>query len=40
VLSFDGGVFFGLAGDRNVIADMDEVAGDLEGALAEQLAAA
>jgi len=40
VVSYDGGVFFGLAGDRAVIADMDEVAADVEAALAEQLAAA
>jgi hypothetical protein len=40
VISFDGGVFFGLVGDRTVIADMDEVAADLEAALAEQLASA
>jgi diacylglycerol O-acyltransferase / wax synthase len=40
VISFDGGVFFGLVGDRGVIADMDEVAADLDAALAEQLAAA
>ena len=26
VLSYDGGVFFGLAGDRDVIADIDELA--------------
>ena len=39
VVSYDGGVFFGLAGDRAVIADMDEVAADVEAALAEQLAA-
>ena len=37
VVSYDGGVFFGLAGDRDVLADIDEVAGDLEAALAEQL---
>ena len=39
VISCDGGVFFGLVGDRGRIADMDEVAADLEAALAEQLAA-
>jgi WS/DGAT/MGAT family acyltransferase len=38
VVSFDGGVFFGLAGDRRVIADMDEVAADLQTALDEQVA--
>ena len=30
VLSYDGGVFFGLAGDRDVLADIDELAADLE----------
>ena len=40
VLSYDGGVFFGLAGDRDVLADIDELAGDVERALAEQAAAA
>jgi hypothetical protein len=38
VVSYDGGVFFGLAGDRDLLADIDQVAGDLEAALAEQLA--
>jgi WS/DGAT/MGAT family acyltransferase len=36
VLSYDGEVFFGLAGDRDAIADIDELAVDLEAALAEQ----
>ena len=40
VLSYDGGVFFGLAGDRDVLADIDELAADLEAALAEQISAA
>ena len=40
VLSYDGGVFFGLAGDRDVLADIDELAADVERALAEQAAAA
>ena len=39
VLSYDGGVFFGLAGDRDVLADIDALAADLEAALAEQAAA-
>ena len=39
ILSYDGGVFFGIAGDRDVMADIDELAGDLEDALAEQIAA-
>jgi diacylglycerol O-acyltransferase / wax synthase len=38
IVSYDGGVFFGLAGDRAVMADIDEVAADVEAALAEQLA--
>ena len=38
-LSYDGGVFFGLAGDRDVLADIDELAADLEAALAEQAGA-
>jgi hypothetical protein len=33
-------VFFGLAGDRDLFADIDEVAGDFEAALTEQLEAA
>lgn len=40
VVSYDGGVFFGLTGDRDLFADIDEVAGDLEAALSEQLEAA
>lgn len=40
VVSYDGGVFFGLAGDRDVMHDLDQVAADLEAALAEQVAAA
>jgi diacylglycerol O-acyltransferase / wax synthase len=37
VLSFDGGVYFGLAGDRDLLTDIDDVASDLEAALAEQV---
>ena len=37
VLSYDGGVFFGLAGDRDVLADLDDFAADLEAAVAEQV---
>jgi diacylglycerol O-acyltransferase / wax synthase len=37
VISYDGGVFFGVAGDRDLFADIDDVGGDLEAALAEQL---
>jgi len=40
VVSYDGGVFFGLVGDRDLVADMDDVVADLEAALAEQLGAA
>lgn len=36
VVSYDGGVFFGITADRNLFADIDEVAADLEAALAEQ----
>jgi len=39
VVSYDGGVFFGITADRNLFADIDEVAADLEAALAEQLSA-
>jgi WS/DGAT/MGAT family acyltransferase len=40
VLSYDGGVFFGLAGDRDVIHDIDSLADDLAAALDEQIRAA
>ena len=40
VLSYDGRVFFGLAGDRDLLGDLDELAADLEAALAEQAGAA
>jgi diacylglycerol O-acyltransferase / wax synthase len=36
VLSYDAGVFFGLVGDRDLIADLDDVPTDLEAALAER----
>jgi diacylglycerol O-acyltransferase / wax synthase len=39
VLSYDGKVHFGLAGDRDLLADIDEFATDIEAALAEQAAA-
>jgi diacylglycerol O-acyltransferase / wax synthase len=39
VLSYDGGVFFGLAGDRDSLTDLDGLAEDLEATLAEQAAA-
>jgi diacylglycerol O-acyltransferase / wax synthase len=38
VVSYDGGVFFGVTADRDLFADIDEVGADLEAALAEQLA--
>ena len=39
VLSYDGGVFFGIVGDRDVIADIDDLTAELEASLAEQAAA-
>ena len=38
LLSYDGGVFFGLAGDRDAIGDIDDLAGALEESLGEQFA--
>ena len=40
VLSYNGGVFFGLAGDRDVMADLDSLAEDLALAVDEQVRAA
>jgi diacylglycerol O-acyltransferase / wax synthase len=40
VVSYDGGVHFGLGGDRVVLSDIDDLAADLEAALAEQYEAA
>jgi diacylglycerol O-acyltransferase / wax synthase len=40
VISYDGGVFFGLVGDRDLLVDIDQVARDLDAALAEHLEAA
>lgn len=40
VLSYDGGVFFGLAGDRDALDDIDALAADLAEALDEQIRAA
>jgi diacylglycerol O-acyltransferase len=37
--SYDGGVFFGLAGDRRALADIDDLAAALEDALDEQTGA-
>jgi WS/DGAT/MGAT family acyltransferase len=39
VLSYDGHVSFGVVGDRDVIADIDDFAADLEASLAEQAGA-
>ncbi len=36
VVSYDGGVFFGLSGDRDAIADIDDLAAAIEAALGEQ----
>ncbi len=40
VISYDGGVYFGLAGDRDVIHDIDALATDVSSALDEQIRAA
>ena len=40
VLSYDGRVFFGLAGDRDALDDLDDLAAAFDEALAEQAAAA
>ena len=39
VISYNGGVFFGLVGDHDEMRDVDELASDMEAALVEQLAA-
>jgi WS/DGAT/MGAT family acyltransferase len=39
VLSYDGRVHFGIAGDRDLLADIGEFAEDVDAALAEQAAA-
>ncbi len=39
VLSYDGNVCFGLAGDRDVVSDIDALVADLQAALGEQGAA-
>ena len=39
VVSYDGGVFFGLAGDREVLADIDALADAVDAAIADQVAA-
>lgn len=40
MLSYDGGVYFGLAGDRDVLSDIELLATDLQAALTEQIEAA
>ena len=40
IVSYDGGVFFGLAGDREVLHDIDSLAQDLSSAVDEQIRAA
>jgi len=40
VISYDGGVFFGLVGDRRVVADINELERCLEQSLEEQTAVA
>jgi diacylglycerol O-acyltransferase len=38
IVSYDGGVFFGLTGDREVLSDLDDFAAAIAAALAEQTA--
>jgi len=38
VLSYDGKVHFGLVGDRDLLADIDQFGAEIEGALVEQAA--
>jgi diacylglycerol O-acyltransferase / wax synthase len=40
VVSYDGGVYFGLVGDRRAVTDIDDLATALDEALAEQTAVA
>jgi WS/DGAT/MGAT family acyltransferase len=40
IVSYNGGVFFGLAGDRDVIHDIDSLAGDVALAVDEHIRAA
>jgi WS/DGAT/MGAT family acyltransferase len=40
VLSYNGRVFFGLAGDRDALADIDDLSREVDAALSEQIAAA
>ncbi len=39
VLSYNGRVFFGLAGDRDVLGDIDSLAAEVDEAIAEQIGA-
>ena len=36
LVSYDGRVFFGMAGDRDVVADLDDFAAALGAAMREQ----
>jgi hypothetical protein len=40
IMSYDGRIDFGLVGDYDAMADLDSFALDLEGAIAEAVAAA
>ena len=40
IVSYDGGVFFGLVGDRDALADLDRLGEAFEAALAEQTGSA
>jgi WS/DGAT/MGAT family acyltransferase len=40
LLSYDGGVHFGLTGDRDLLGDIDDLSVDIEAAIAEQVAVA
>jgi WS/DGAT/MGAT family acyltransferase len=40
IMSYDTGIFFGLLGDYDALADLDELAGDLDAAIAELARAA
>jgi diacylglycerol O-acyltransferase / wax synthase len=40
ILSYDGGIFFGLLGDYDAISDLDDFAGDVQDAIAELSSAA
>lgn len=39
VVSYDGGVYFGLVGDRDAVADLDDLASALGSAVVEQVSA-